>query len=120
MKTYAQLSESEQRAALEKALKSLLESIFNGTIRFNDELNADDLQARIDTAIELAEAKRTPWFAHEYVLDTCREELEGMAMCDAEEALYSEPRELVVSGIVTPRPMIHPMSGHYGPDGVGR
>jgi len=69
-------------------------------VRFNDALNHDDLQARIDAAGEKANAMQTPWFWGEYIMDTCREDLEGMARCTAEDALYSAPPEHVISGIV--------------------
>jgi hypothetical protein len=100
MKTFDQLDSAEQEAAVRAATNSLLTAIVEGAIRFSDEKNGDDLQARIDAAQAKAEEMRTPWFAHEYVMDTCREEVEGMARADAEEALYSEPGERVIAGIV--------------------
>jgi hypothetical protein len=99
MKTFEQLTPEQQAKAVEKCLANLLEAICEGAIRFNDEANQDDLQKRIDAAFAKAEKMRTPWFAHEYILDTCREDLEGMARCDAEDALYSEPGERVIRGI---------------------
>ena len=101
MKTYEQLSAKEQGKAREKALTILLERICDDSLRFNDQENGDDLQARIDTAFSKAEKMRTPWFVHEYVMDTCRTELEGMALCDAEDTLYAEPDENVLHGIIT-------------------
>ena len=101
MKTYERLSVEEQGKARGKALTTLLERVCDGSLRFNDRENGDDLQARIDTAIEKAEKMRTPWFAYEYVMDTCRTELDGMALCDAEDTLYAEPDENVLHGIVT-------------------
>jgi hypothetical protein len=41
----------------------------------------------------------TPWFASEYILETCREDLTGMAQCDAEDASYTEPGERIIHGI---------------------
>ena len=99
MKTFEQLTEVEQSKAVEKCLCAILEDVVSGAIRFNDSLNKDTLQSRIDSAQEKAEKMQTPWFAHEYILDTCREDLEGMARCDAEDALYSTPGERVISGI---------------------
>lgn len=66
-------------------------------IRFNDELNGDDLQARIDAAAEKAEELQTPWFAGEIMLEdeAVKTSLEGMARCDAEDAFYAEPSETV-------------------------
>ena len=99
MKTYEQLTDEQKKAAEIKALESLLRAILEGGLRFDDKPNEDDLQARIDKAVAEADAKQTPWFAHEYILDTCRDNLEGMARADAEDSLYSEANERVVSGI---------------------
>ena len=100
MKTYDQLTGTEQAAAQNKCLCNLLAAVTEGAIRFSDAKNHDNLQARIDAAQEKAEQMRTPWFAHEYILDTCREDLEGMARCDAEDALYLEPGECAINGII--------------------
>jgi len=99
MKTFEQLSETEKARAFEKCLCLLLRQVTTGAIRFNDTLNGDDLQARIDAATVRAEAMRTPWFAHEYILDTCREELESIARCDAADALYAAPSEFIMTGV---------------------
>ena len=95
MKTYNELTEAQQAAAVSYVLGRLLEAILNGGIRFNDELNQDDLQARIDVANAKADAMQTLWFAHEYILDTCRDDLTSMAQCTAEEALYAEAEYVV-------------------------
>lgn len=99
MKRFEELTETQQQKAEEKALVSLLEAILEGGIRFNDALNGDNLQARIDAACEKAEKMHTPWLAHEYILDTCRPELEGMARCDAEDAIYPERGERCIAGV---------------------
>lgn len=98
MKTYDQLTEAQQQAAVNKCLDDLLELVICGALRFNGRLNGDDLQARINAAGEKANDMQTPWFAGEYILDVCREELEAMARTDAMEALYAE-REHVIHGI---------------------
>ena len=100
MKTYDQLTQPEKDAAEDKAFENILEAIIEGGIRFADEKNQDSLQARIDAAIEEANNLQTPWFAGECVMDACGDELRGMAASDAENALYSEPSEYVVSGII--------------------
>jgi hypothetical protein len=96
MKTYQELTEEQKSEAREIALNELLKAICEGYIRFNDSLNGDDLQARIDAAGDKAEAMRTPWFTHEYIMDTCREDLEAMAAADAEDSLYPEKEERVI------------------------
>ena len=98
MKTFTELNSKQQIKAIEKCVNELLRDIMEG-IRFNDAENSDDLQARIDKAGEKANAMQTPWFWSEYIMDTCREDIEGMARCTAEDALYSEPGENVISGI---------------------
>ena len=99
MKTFEELTDTQKKAAIDTCLAQLLESILDGSIRFSDEKNENDLQSRIDAACKKAEKMQTPWFAHEYILDTCREDLKGMATCDAEDALYSEVQEYVIAGI---------------------
>ena len=88
MRTFEQLTAGEQEAAENRAASDLLQAICDGAVRFNDELNKDDLQARVDAAFARAEKMQTPWFAHEYIMDTCRDEIEGMARADAEDAMY--------------------------------
>jgi len=98
MRTYQELTPEQQDKARIKALERLLTDITEG-LRFNDAANGDDLQARIDAAGEKSEAMQTPWFWHEYIMDTCRDELESMAAADAEDAedaLYPEPGERVL------------------------
>ena len=101
MKRFEQLTKEEQDAAVLHCTASLLEAIMEG-MGFNDELNHDDLQKRIDAAIAKAEKMQTPWFAHEYIMDTCKEEIEGMARSDAEDGLYSEPGEQVIAHVCKP------------------
>lgn len=99
MKSFEKLSPAQQVKAIERCLARLLGAVCEGEIRFNDDLNGNDLQKRIDAARSEAESMRTPWFAHEYILHACKDELEGVARADAEDALYSEPGENVVHGI---------------------
>ena len=95
MRTYQELTEDEKKRAREKALEELLEAITEG-IRFDDVANGDNLQARIDAAGEKSEAMQTPWFWTSYILDTCKEDLESMALADAEEALYPDSGERII------------------------
>lgn len=101
MKRFDELTDAQQNQAVKKCVNLLLKTIVEGAIRFNDAANNDNLQARIDAAWERANAMQTPWFAHEYIMETCREEIEGMARCTAEDSLYPGPEENVLSGIVT-------------------
>ena len=113
MRTYDQLSESEQAIANERALDELVAAIVEGGIHFDDAKNGDNLQAAMDAAMERAENMRTPWFAGEYIMDArynpgeghvvesdglwpVAEALRGIASCDAEDALYPEQGERVI------------------------
>ena len=99
MKQYNQLTAAQQGQAVDATTVSLLKAILDGGLRFNDALNGDDLQVRIDAACQKAEDMQTPWFAHEYIMDTCREEIEGMARTDAEDALYPKSEEHCIANI---------------------
>ena len=93
MRTFGQLIGPEQEAAVEYCLTALLRAILEGGLRFNDALNGDNLQARIDQAFAEAEDMQTPWFAGEYIMEAVGEELRGMAQCDAEETQYAEDED---------------------------
>jgi hypothetical protein len=100
MKTFEQLTDIEKEEAVRRATSKLLDAVCEGSVRFNDALNGDNLQARIDSAIAAANATQTPWYAPEYIMNTCRADIESMAQCNAEDALYAEPGEFVEHGIV--------------------
>lgn len=91
MRTFEQLTKAEQEWAKEQALIDLLRAILERGLRFNDELNEDDLQARIDAAGEEAERMQTPWFAGECIMEAAGDDLRSMAQCDAEDAQYAGP-----------------------------
>lgn len=95
MRTFDQLTADEQTRAVKRETDDLLTAILEGAIRFNDQLNGDDLQARIDKAIAKADAMRTPWFAGEYVMDLAGDEIEGMARARAEDAKYRGPEDMI-------------------------
>ncbi len=116
MKTYEELTDDQQAKAREGALATLLQEVLDDGFRFNDERNGDNFQATIDAARAKANDMQTPWFAGEYIMDArydpgqghikeddglwpVKETLEGMALCQAEDALYSEPTEHVIAGI---------------------
>ena len=89
MRTFDDLSSHEQVKARSKALDELLTLVAEGAIRFNDKLNGDHLQAKIDAAWRKAEQMQTPWFAHEYIMEAVGDELRAMAQCDAEDTTYA-------------------------------
>lgn len=99
MKTFNKLTAKQQRRAVEICTTDLLEGILSMGITFNDELNENDLQARINVACKRADDMQTPWFASEYIMDTCKGDITDMALCTAEEMLYAEQGEYVINGI---------------------
>lgn len=104
MRTYEDLSGTEQAEARSLALNDLLQAVCEGAIRFDDEKNGDDLQARIDAAAARMEELHTPWFMAEALMedDQVKDHLKGMAGCDAEDAFYADRYERVVRLPVAP------------------
>jgi hypothetical protein len=100
MKTFEQLTDEQKAKAVAWHEQKVLEAVVEGSLRFNDEMNHDDLQKRIDAAWAEVERLHTPWFAGEAIWETCSEELNGIASANAERSLYSEPDEFVVDGIL--------------------
>lgn len=96
MRKWNNLNENERTRAVNKVLDKLLEAVVEGAIRFDDELNKNTLQAKIDTAIKAANKNQTPWFAGEYIYEVVSDELRGMAQCDAEDAFYPSPDERII------------------------
>jgi tRNA(His) 5'-end guanylyltransferase len=101
MKRFNELSTIGREKALNKCIADLIEAIASGAVRFNDELNHDDLQKRIDKAFADMERNQTPWFIGERLMEdeVISESIRGMAECDAEDALYAEDGEHFIGGI---------------------
>jgi hypothetical protein len=89
MRTYQDLTEEEQTRAREKALNDNLTAITEGIYPLG-------MEKRIEAAGKKANAMQTPWFWTEYIMDTCKDDLETMSLRDAEEALYPEPGERII------------------------
>jgi len=96
MRTFDDLTGPEQAKARSKALDELLTLVAEGAIRFNDKLNGDGLQARIDAAWKQACDMQTPWFVGEYIMETCADDLRSMAEADAQDASYPSPDERII------------------------
>ena len=96
MRKYEELADVEKSKAFIVCLSRLLKEIVEGQVRFSDALNGDDLQGRIDEAWKKADDMKTPWFAHEYIMEVAGEDITGMAQCKAEDALYPDEDEDVV------------------------
>jgi len=110
MRTYEELTPDEQEQAARQCTDELLTDITQG-LRWNDELNQNDMQAAIDRAGEKAEGMRTPWFWGEYIMDepyswdvgdgtmmseTVGDALRSMGQCEAEDALYPDKTERII------------------------
>ena len=94
-KKFDDLTPEQQKEAVDNELNDLLKEITSGAIRFNDEMNGDDLQARIDKAGEDANKQQVTWFWHEFIMETCREDLESIARGTAQTGVFAEDGELV-------------------------
>lgn len=96
MKRYTDLDEYQQNRAIEKCVMNILERITEGQTYFEEDRS---LQKRIDEAWSKAEINHTPWFFHEYIMETCEEDLYAMALFEALDAYYPENGEYCISGI---------------------
>lgn len=94
MKTYDELKPEQQVKACEKALAKILEKICDGSAVFPGN---PDMQRKIEATAIAAERMKTPWFMHEFVLDSCKVELETFARNYARAAFYREPGDLVLT-----------------------
>lgn len=96
MRTFNQLSLTEQDKAVQVCLSDLIESIVQGIVYFGD--SDEVLQANINLIIETCNRDQCPWFIPE-MLRMCpvvNDALTGIARCDAEDALYPDAGERVV------------------------
>lgn len=95
MKQYSELTEEQKKSAREIHLGRLLESVIEVPHFF------PELEERLNEARRKADKMQTPWFISEYIMYTCRKDLERMAEEQAYESQYSEPDDLqVISGVV--------------------
>ena len=93
LRPFDALTRDERARAVAIARAHLLDAICAGGVRFDDEANGDDLQARIDAAAEEMDRLRTPWFLAERLMEDehVADELTRLALADAEDALYRTP-----------------------------
>lgn len=89
--------QAEQWRALGVAQRRLLRAVVAWATRLDDAESGEYLQARVDAAIEPAEALGTPWFAPEYVFNATRTEIDGLALADAEGTFYPDLDGMVLS-----------------------
>jgi hypothetical protein len=89
MRTYQDLTEEEQTRAREKALEENLTAITEGIYPLG-------MKKRITAAGKKANDMQTPWFWTSYIMDTCKDDLETMALREAEEALYPGSGERII------------------------
>jgi hypothetical protein len=91
MRTYSQLSKSEQLQAIQIILVDIVNLFFTGV------KPPIFLAQQINTIFQKAEENNTPWFAGEMMLNDkeLRKQLEILAEEEAKNALYPYPREHV-------------------------
>lgn len=92
MKKYADLTPEQQEQAMQICLVDVLRDITE------EGVYPEGLYTRIQEAWEKAEQMRTPWFIHEYIMDTCEKELREMALQIAQGGIYLEGNEYTVTG----------------------
>jgi len=98
IRTFTELDSDEQTEAENVCLSELLHAIVADGLRFNDEANNDDVQARIDAAAQEMDDMQTPWFLAERIMEDEKvaELLRGIARADAEDAYYPAPGITIV------------------------
>jgi hypothetical protein len=99
MKRFDDLTPEQKDKAIQSMMSMHLKWVVTGMIRFRDDLNGNDLQARVDRAIQRAEELQTPWFAGEYVMDVAGDEIRRRGEASAKEAFYPEFDEVVAEGV---------------------
>lgn len=92
MKTWNDLSDRQQKRAVEARLNWLLTALCEGRISFKDEATT----AGVERARVKSEQMRTPWFMHEYVMDEIGDLLTQVASDEAMYILYAESHEVVM------------------------
>jgi hypothetical protein len=90
MRTFGQLSRDEKKKAIEKALTELVDCAANGLITFGQ-----NLQSKINFAIEKALKENMQWSTQEYILESAKPELFLLAKGIAEDAKYKDDGELI-------------------------
>lgn len=107
MKRWDDLTESQREYVVRGEIDRLLSAITEGAIRFNDKLNGNNLQTQIDAAGQKASKMKTPWFAHEYIIESTytrengsegnvRDFLADIARATAMDAYYLERHEVAI------------------------
>jgi len=91
MRTYKELNPQEQEQAQSRCLELVLREV-----TYDPHVVDDELAKKVELAYERAESMQTPWFAGEYIMDTCEVELKALALEHAQQALYPSRGEFVV------------------------
>ena len=94
MKTFEELTPEQKEKAIVICVNNILHDIIECNRKFKG------LQARINKAWKEAERMKTPWFVHEYIMDTCEDDIKAMAETHAQNSLYPEPQEHVIDNVI--------------------
>lgn len=95
MKRWDQLSESQRARAVEHQVEQIILVVV--------ETNCacfPSLEKACKAAAEEAERLQTPWFFGSILYERAKDDIDLLAREDAEAALYAEPDEYIVSGII--------------------
>ena len=92
MKTWDDLTDGQKESAVLTRMNWLLKMICDGSLKFA----RDDLQQAILDASEKAEKMKTPWFMHEYVMESIGDTLRALAQEEVRNILYIEPHEVAM------------------------
>lgn len=86
--SFVELDPSQQASVVKDATNVVLNDIVEGRIVFNDH----GVQEKVDGAMKYAQdVMRTPWFAHEYVMDKIGTQVNAMGSTRAAACLYAPP-----------------------------
>ncbi len=86
--SFGELDSTRQTAAVKDATTAVLTDIVEGRIVFDDQ----GVQKKVDDAMQYAQdVMRTPWFAHEYVMDKIGAQINAMGNAMAAACLYAPP-----------------------------
>lgn len=92
MKSFTELSEQQQFAAVDELFWRIVGHAVRGSLRFNDLANGNDLQARIEAVI--ARGYDDQYSAH-WVAHVCHSEFRALAEESARTAVYVEQETVV-------------------------
>ncbi len=96
MKTYKNLTNEEKERAVQMHFNEVLLEMIKLPAFFNYN---DGLYAKLQRAFEKADDMQTPWFVNEFIMDTCKDDIQHIAELRASDCYYLENGETSMSGV---------------------